>query len=219
MSRFYPWFKILIALALPFFLIMTAVRLTFSPLYLNYEYNKAGFPSDSYGFTTADRLKWGQISMDYLFNNADISFLGNLRLPDGQSLYNERELSHMLDVKILVQKMLSVWYVVIAALLVMGVWAWRSSWLDEFFQAVGWGGWLTIGLMAAVLVAVFTNFSSLFTQFHHLFFTGDSWLFLYSDSLIRLFPMPLWEDGFILVGGITLLGAIISVVLGKKLGG
>jgi len=38
------------------------------------------------------------------------------------------------------------------------------------------------------------SFSSFFTTFHRIFFTGDSWLFSYSDTLIQLFPLPFWVD-------------------------
>jgi uncharacterized membrane protein len=41
-----------------------------------------------------------------------------------------------------------------------------------------------------------------------LFFTGDSWLFLYSDTLIRLFPMRFWQDAFLFAGALDVLGGL-----------
>jgi integral membrane protein (TIGR01906 family) len=67
------------------------------------------------------------------------------------------------------------------------------------------------------LTAVLVDFDGLFTAFHHLFFEGDTWLFYYSDSLIRLFPMRFWRDAFILTGGITILLALISALSRKGL--
>jgi hypothetical protein len=58
-----------------------------------------GFPADRYGFTTADRLYWADIAVDYLVNTAGIEFLADLRFEDGSPVYNERELKHMVDVK------------------------------------------------------------------------------------------------------------------------
>jgi uncharacterized membrane protein len=47
-----------------------------------------------------------------------------------------------------------------------------------------------------------------------LFFSGDTWLFAYSDTLIRLFPIRFWEDCFIYIGGFSL---IVGLVLGLRL--
>ncbi len=71
------------------------------------------------------------------------------------------------------------------------------------------GGVLTIALIAAGLIAVVTSFNWLFTQFHALFFEGDSWIFLYSDTLIRLFPIQFWTTAFVIVFGGALLEAIL----------
>ncbi|MRS04419.1 DUF1461 domain-containing protein, partial [bacterium] len=79
------------------------------------------------------------------------------------------------------------------------------------------GGWITIGIILAVLISVAISFSQLFTWFHKIFFTGDTWLFLYTDSLIRLFPMQLWQDAFIWMGSIALAGALILALLVGKL--
>ncbi len=73
------------------------------------------FPPDQYGFTKADRLKWAPYALNYLTNSADISYLGDLKFEDGTPLYNERELSHMNDVKRVTQGALKVWYLSLAA--------------------------------------------------------------------------------------------------------
>jgi uncharacterized membrane protein len=58
-------------------------------------------------------------------------------------------------------------------------------------------------------------FFSFFTAFHHLFFTGDSWLFLFSDTLIRLFPIRFWQDAF-LFAAIIALGGGVALGLGFR---
>lgn len=206
-----------ISIILPFFLLMTAIRLVFQPVFLQIEYHAPGFPTDPYGFTIEDRLKWGGISLDYLFNNAGISFLADQRLPDGAPLYNERELGHMLDVKNLIQIMLKVWLGMFIALALALIWAWRGNWVPEFGRAYARGGWLTLGIIGAILIAILVSFDWLFTAFHRIFFQGDSWLFLYSDSLIRLFPLRLWQDGFIAMGAVTALLAILFIFGGNFL--
>ncbi len=92
---------LLVTIAIPFFLLMTSIRILLIPyLYLDFEYHTPGFPPDTYGFTLQERLKWSKISMDYLLNDQDISWLANQKLPDGSPLYIDRELSHMRDVKV-----------------------------------------------------------------------------------------------------------------------
>jgi len=69
------------------------------------------------------------------------------------------------------------------------------------------GSWLTIGLIAFIIIMVAINFNLLFEQFHKLFFAEGSWQFFMNDTLIRLFPLPFWRDAFILVGLLSLIGA------------
>ena len=89
----------LATILLPFALTFLGLRLLLTHGFPEVEYRMPGFPEDPYGFTLKERLGWSKISIDYLLNNADISFLGNLTFMDNVPLFNERELSHMQDVK------------------------------------------------------------------------------------------------------------------------
>jgi hypothetical protein len=107
------WF---VTLLVPVALLLLSVRLLLTPFFLEIEYRTPGFPPDTYGFTQADRLQWSKLAVEYLVNRSDVTFLGDLRFTDGNPVYNERELAHMLDVKNLVQIVLKVWYVIIGVL-------------------------------------------------------------------------------------------------------
>jgi len=216
MKRLYAVLSIVVTAIIPFFLIITAIRVMITPLYARIEYNSPGFPEDTFGFTKQERLYWSEFAINYLVNDSDISYLGDLRFPDGQPLYNQRELSHMVDVKNLVQAAYRAWWVMLAVLVGLGVWAWRGGWSGQYRRGVWRGGWATLGLIFAVLVAVAISFQALFTQFHRLFFTGDTWIFEWSDTLIRLFPMRFWRDAFILVGAVTISGALLCILAGRK---
>lgn len=217
MKTLRPLLLALLSLAVPFWLILTAIRLLFTPAFLNVEYRLPGFPADPYGFTLQDRLHYGSLSLEYLVNDSDLTFLEEITLADGAPLYNARELSHMLDVKILVQQAFTVGWVLTGVLLGVGVWAWRARRLAGYGRALSRGGIWTLGLVGAILLAVVLSFDALFTLFHRLFFTGDTWLFLYSDSLIRLFPMRFWQDAFIAMGLFTVLGALLLAFFARKL--
>ena len=213
--KYYLILSWLTTLLIPIALIGLGLRLLLTPLFLRVEYNMPYFPPDEYGFTKEDRLRWAPYALDYLVNTADISYLGDLKFEDGTPLYNERELSHMDDVKRVTQGALRVWYLSLALLALLGVWAWFGGWWQAYRLGLMRGGWLVVGLAAAVglivVVGIALNpnvFWNFFAGFHNLFFEGDSWLFLYSDTLIRLFPIRFWQDAFLLAAVIALGGGV-----------
>lgn len=198
----------LVAILTPAFLTLTAVRVLLTPTFLRWEYRMPGFPSDPYGFTLEDRLRWAPLALAYLLNDADISYLGDLRFDDGTPVYNARELRHMADTKRLVQAALGVWLASGAALVALGAWAWLGGWGDAYRRGLARGGWLTVAFLGSVVLVALVSFGPLFVVFHRIFFEGDSWLFYYSDTLIRLFPMRFWRDAFVFAGGLALAGAL-----------
>jgi len=213
------WF---VAILIPLVLIGLGIRALLTPAFLQIEYNMPYFPPDEYGFTREDRLELAPYALDYLVNSADISYLGKLTFDDGSPLYNERELSHMEDVKRVTQGALNVWYISLALLVMLGIWSWREGWMQTYRLGLMRGGWLMVGLAAAigliVVIGILINpnvFWNFFAGFHALFFEGDSWLFLYSDTLIRLFPIRFWQDAF-LYAAIIALGGALGLAVGLK---
>jgi integral membrane protein (TIGR01906 family) len=206
----------LVIITLPLLIIITSIRLVLTPLFLEVEYRLPGFPADDFGFNFQERMQWAKISLNYLVNNYGIEYLGNQKLTSGQPLYEQRELSHMKDVKDLTQSVLLVWYILIALFALAIFFFWNNGKLQELWKAISLGGWVTIGLVILVLLGVFLNFKALFTGFHQIFFTGDSWLFRYSDTLIRLFPERLWQDVFLFIGGFSLLFSALAGFFGNK---
>lgn len=213
MKSLYPFLAGLAALLIPLALFGLGVRLLLTPLFLQVEYRLPNFPADEYGFTTADRLHWGPYGINYLLNNADISYLGDLKFPDGSPLFNERELSHMHDVKGVTQGFLQIWALDLGILILLGLWAWRAQWLSTYREGLRWGGALTLAL--AVTIGVIGTlgaagsgdvFWAFFSDFHGLFFSGSSWLFEFSDTLIRLYPLKFWEDAVLDIGVVAALG-------------
>lgn len=185
--------------------ILVAVRIMLSPLFIQIEYRTPNFPADPYGFTFAERMHWADLSRQYLLNADDISFLGNLEFDDGTAIYNERELKHMLDVKIVVGYAMWVLYIGLGVLVGAGIWAIRNGQSDSYWNAISNGGWLTVAIIIFIVVMIFLSFNTFFVAFHRVFFEGDTWLFLHSDTLIRLFPERFWRDAFLMIGGFSLL--------------
>ena len=126
----------LTTLLTPIFLLGLGLRILLTPIFYNIEYRMPYFPPDTYGFTLEDRLHWAPYAVDYLLNNADISYLGDLTFEDGSPLYNERELSHMHDVKLVTKGALQVWYIAVLLLAGLGIWARYGKWWQTYRQGL-----------------------------------------------------------------------------------
>jgi len=205
----------LIGIAAALALIGAGVRAVLAPAFPRLEYRRPGFPPDPYGFTTAERVRWAGITWDYLLNDEDASFLADLRFDDGSPVYGPREVAHMRDVKTVIQIALRVCYGALTALTVIGLVTWRRGGFELFKRGLARGGWIVVGLAGAIALTVLIGillspdvFWGFFSAFHAVFFEGDSWLFLYSDTLIRLFPIRFWQDAFLLAAIIAVGGGL-----------
>ncbi len=190
----------LISLLVPLALIVLAVRLIMTPLFLQVEYRTPGFPPDPYGFSLEDRLYWSEISLDVLVNLREISYVESLQFEDGSPVYNQRELGHWVDAIKLWRNVSRVGYGATIILIGLGVWAWQGGWWASYRMALGRGGFWTVAFMGVILIFVAIAFTALFTGFHQLFFPPGTWQFPFSDTFIRLFPQRFWRDAFIAVG-------------------
>ncbi len=222
--------RLLIIILMPLVLVLTNVRILLTPIYINWEYNLSDFPADLYGFTKADRLKYSAIALDYLLNDAGIDFLGNQKFPEGQEappesrqyyiaprdptyMYNDRELKHMSDVKGVVKGALNTWAVAgllwLAAVVIQ---AWRPETRPFLRTGLIYGAIFTVVVLVLLGLYIAFGFDTFFVQFHQVFFTGNTWLFLWSDTLIRLFPEKFWYDVFLWIAGGTIVEAILLAV-------
>ncbi len=195
--------QVVVSVLVLVFLLLTGIRMLLTDGFVRLEYNMPGFPEDPYGMTKAQRLEYAPLALEFLLTGADESFLGDLTFEDGTPLYNERELRHMVDVQVLTLKFINVWYLSIALLIGLTLWAWLGKWWREYLKMLSNAGLTTIVVLGTLILLVFLSFDMVFTNFHRVFFEGDTWLFLYSDTLIRLFPERFWLDAFVFVGAFT----------------
>ena len=206
-----------ITVTMPFLLALISIRFVMSPFFLQLEYNRADFPEDYYGFTRADRLNYAPYAVQYLLNGDDINFLGDLKFPDGSSMYNARELHHMRDVKVVTQYAYLLTTIGGVAFILAAIFLYRND-PSKLRQALFSGALLTLGIIAAIVVIAILNWDFFFTSFHTVFFASGTWRFEYSDTLIRLFPEQFWFDAALVIGGITVLGAVGFLVISWRWG-
>ncbi|MDY7075511.1 MAG: TIGR01906 family membrane protein [Chloroflexota bacterium] len=206
--------QVLLVLALPIALLVADVRIVTGHWFVNWEYGKDDFPPDSFGLSTPERTHLAEVCVDYLATNAPLSLLADLQLPDGNPAFNARELRHMADVQTVYNHLMTTGIIAalvliggITALLAAGHSRWRAS------TALLHGSILTLGLLGAVGAVMVLSWGEFFTTFHRIFFEADTWLFLYSDTLIRLFPMRFWMDvAKVIVGSLVVEAVVVGGV-------
>jgi len=198
--------RILLVLSVPVFLLLTNLYALMSPAFLHYEYGKADFPP-SPGFTDEQRLMVAEKAVTYLRSDAGIEILGDLEGEEGP-LFREKELVHMVDVKVLTRQAFLA-HGLLGLLIALSLLALLVIRDGQVSTSLLQGSLLTIALLVAVVALIYLNFDWFFTHFHLTFFAGDSWIFDWSDTLIRLFPERFWFDAATLWGLLTLGEAVI----------
>lgn len=207
---------IILAIFIPYILLMAGVRLVMTPAFPAAEYRRAGFPVDPFGFNLVERTKWSSYAVSYLTNDKDISYLGNLQDEAGAKMFTQGELSHMQDVKDVVSLTSTIWYVVSGLAIALTLWFVIMRQWGSIRKALNAGGWITIGILGTLLVFLAISFDKLFDYFHQLFFADGTWIFSQSSTLIRLFPFEFWRDAFVLVIGFALIVGVLLVIVTKR---
>ena len=205
-----------IIISLPFFLIIAAIRVLTSPLYLNFEYNMPSFPIDNYGFSIEDRLAIATPSLKFVRDLLPIDYLAKQTYA-GQPVYNDRELGHMVDVQAVFQGVWKGWSIATLVLLasVTGLWINQKTRI-KLLRALEVSGGITVLAIFTIGFLAVIGWDTWFTTFHRIFFVEGSWLFSPADTLIRLFPIHFWFDSVILISVITLAGGFLVMLVGYK---
>lgn len=200
---------VVFAVLLPIFLIAINVGyVTDSDWLYTYNWWRNGVPErtglpDSELDSAADQIK------DYFANDAERL---DVRVNTSQgevSLFDEREILHMIDVKDLMNYVaaVSVWTgIVLAICAVVGLTIRRR----EFFASLSrWLRWCALVwgiLIAAVVVIAIIDFTWIFTQFHLLSFANDLWqLDPFRHYLLLLFPERFFLEATLFIALLTVI--------------
>ena len=204
----------LLILFLPLLLVLGSVRLLITDPYLAFEYGKASFPEDPFGFDRSQRLTYAGASFRYVREAQPAGALANQTM-DNRPLYNSRELKHMQDVQNVYQAVWKVWQIVLGLSLLAGAaLAWRPQTRPALFKALKAGGLLAAGLVAVVGVLAVLAWQAWFVLFHQVFFAPGTWSFNTYDTLIRLFPEKFWFDAALTISGLTVATGLLVAVVG-----
>lgn len=207
-----------LALCVPLVLLLSNLYLLATPLFVRSEYAKPSFPPAE-TFSDTERLTLAEATVHYLRSSEGPDFLRTLG--SGWQVYNEREIRHLVDVKIVMNGAFTVHALALVLSLAAFFWLWRRSAHRSAWSAVARGCTILLGALFAIGVVAYFGFDTFFVSFHRVFFSGDTWLFAYTDTLIQLFPLQFWIDAtwtmaLLAAGEAALLGTV-AFALAKHL--
>ena len=211
-----PWatvLAVLVALLIPGVLVISGIRVLAHDTAVKAEYRRSGFPADSYGFTTAQRIPLGLTGLhSVLPGGQGTALLRAARLPDGKPAFNARELRHMADVRAWIGRLWTFQLGSLIAIAVAGVLLLpRRRTRALYPRGLRWGAVLTLVVGGALSVLMAVRWNTFFVDFHRLFFNGETWRFDDNDTLRRLYPDRLWVDVGIAAAAFTVATALALI--------
>ncbi|MBE0415187.1 MAG: TIGR01906 family membrane protein [Dehalococcoidia bacterium] len=211
----------LFILCIPIFLITSDLRWAVNDARLyEYGFNKYEV-SETTGISDEDLLVVAHEMIHY-FNSNEEPIQVTVLTPEGKELFNEREVSHLKDVKSLIglcYHLQEATFGYLAAFAIGGfIWQRRrfSLFSNLLAKMLVGGSILTLALLIVVGIMALVNFDWLFLGFHQLFFGSDTWMLNpATDYLIMIFPQGFFSDALLfLIGAIVVEGLVIGGIAG-----
>ena len=199
--------------AVPVFLIATNTRLVINaPFLYSYGFDAYDIPTRT-GIDRDELLSAAKQIRDY-FNN-DEELLDVRVVQDGvlRSLYTEREVLHMKDVKGLVRGVYAVQWLTglyLVGYAVAALFLLKRAFAPHLALRLALGGVVTLGLVVLVGVVSVVGFDRLFLAFHLVSFSNDLWqLDPRRHYLIAMFPQGFFFDATMWIAGATIVEALL----------
>lgn len=200
---------ILIAITVTPLFVVNAFRVLSTDWFVRHELGQDDFPPDRYGLAGEDRLNLALTGLRSIQPGSEgVALLERATLPDGSPAFDSRELRHMGDVRELLGKALRLQLIVVGVLLALGLALRRSSrWRTVVPRGLQIGALATFAIALLAVPTILLGFDGFFLRFHEVFFSGDSWRFSTTDTLLRLYPEVFWQDTAQVAAGIVVLQA------------
>jgi integral membrane protein (TIGR01906 family) len=213
----YGFARVLFIICLPALFLSAGIAIAVnSHWFYHYGFEKYGISART-GIEMAELDKAARGLIDY-FNSAE-EYIDISVTKDGDSftLFNEREVLHLKDVKDLFRLDYRILlFTAIYALAFAGLSLWKKGWRYLVWGAVGGSG-LTLLIMLLLGLGMVLDFDGLFLLFHLVSFSNEFWMLdPSSDYLIMLFPQGFWLDAALLCAVLT---AGLAGVTGGVAGG
>ena len=129
--------------------------------------------------------------------------------------YTEQEMSHLQDVAMMMKILDYILYITFVVSIVILIYSRK-----EIRQLLFYGGMTILTVVFLIVISILTNFATLFTLFHQLFFPQGNWQFPVGSALLQVFPLSFFVTFsrfmFLPAIVIALLCFIVSFFLKKK---
>ena len=199
-------------IAIPLFLIITNLRVVVNtPLLYSHGFDQYDIVQVT-GIERDELISAGKQIRDY-FNNeerwldVEVRFNG-----EPYRLYNEIEILHMWDVKVLIRTLYNVQ--IIAGLFILlfipaGLAISPRAFPRTLLRLTAWGAGLTLAIVFITGLFSLTGFSQTFYFFHVIAFTNDLWMLDPArDFLIAMFPEGFFFDATMVLVAATVMQAL-----------
>lgn len=170
--------------------------------------------AESLAISESDLTKATDGLLDYLRDDRDNLDISVTIAGEEVAMYNEREISHMVDVKDLYQGAILVRNVSLVVLVITTAWLFLSglsySLVNGFTKTIS-----TVGfILGLVVFYALLDFNGFWNAFHKVFFSNDLWLLdPRVDRLITMVPLNFFS------GMVTRIVVTIVIVLSVIYGG
>ncbi len=206
----------LFIVAVPVALITTNIRVAVSePSVYDYAVQNYG-ASQASNIPQSELLRANGVIHHYLTrgDSGPLSITVHDNTGHAISLFNAKETAHMADVRDLLQALFIVQVGSLALLLTLAV-VMLYLWAPRALAAAALCGSLLTGIVLGLAgVLALTGFNSAWSQFHGIAFSNDLWkLDPSTDHLIQMFPEAFWQKVSTVIGGATLMEALLVATL------
>jgi integral membrane protein (TIGR01906 family) len=200
-----------IALATALAIVALTLPLFLNPLWVSFEQGRA------------EATAWTSFSEPQLRSATD-AILADLVVgpPEfdvavaGEPVLNERERSHMRDVRGVFIGFFAVALIALAGGVVIAVRR-RGEERAASWRAVRAGSLGLVALLVVVGIVSLVAFGPLFEAFHRVFFAGGSYTFdPGTERLVQLFPFRFWQETAIAVGVVCIGVALVVAVIASR---
>lgn len=205
--------RALVVVAVPLLLVGNMLWVLAQPWLVTALYALPGIPAPMAGSTATEQAALATTGVRAIQPaGAGIEPLRDARLPDGALAFTPREVTHMEDVRAVVDAFVIGWGVA-AVVVVVGLLAARGfGGREAVLRALGRGAWLTLAVIGVAGLGMLVSFDAFFVAFHGVFFEGSSWRFEADATLLELYPERFW----VLSGGLAaalILGQALALAL------
>lgn len=195
--------SILFVICIPMLLLTTDLRFAANDIRLyEYGFNKYEV-SAATGLDNEELLSVADQMVTYF--NSDEEFLDI-------DIFNQRELTHLKDVKGLIQlayrlQLASLAYIVVYVLINFALR--RGAFWRDLARRLIWGSGATIAMLAVLGLWAVIDFDSLFLLFHLVSFSNELWQLSPGDNMLLMFPQGFFNDAALFVAAAAIGEAII----------